>query len=154
MTDEEFESAIAEALDAMPEQFMEALQNVAVVWEEEPSAYHLGYDEEWGAEGEDEFDDLLGLFDGLSIVERANGATTTISPTSSPSSRAPTSAVLAVARKSWKKSARPSSMSWATTSALTRISWPPWATSRESSRTHLLNRQMLREALSPEPQRR
>ena len=64
----------------MPEQFLEALQNVAVVWEEEPSAYHLGYDddEEWGAEmrdaeGEDEFDDLLGLFDGLSIVERANG---------------------------------------------------------------------------------
>lgn len=73
MTDEEFESAIAEALDAMPGQFMEALQNVAVVWEEEPSAYHLGYDEEWDAEGEDEFDDLLGLSDGLSIVERANG---------------------------------------------------------------------------------
>ena len=78
MTDEEFEVAVAEALDAMPEQFMEALQNVAVVWEEEPSAYHLGHDEEWGAEmrdaeGEDEFDDLLGLFDGLSIVERANG---------------------------------------------------------------------------------
>ena len=73
MTDEEFESAIAEALDAMPEQFMEALQNVAVVWEEEPSAYHLGYDEEWDAEDEDELDDLLGLFDGLSIVERANG---------------------------------------------------------------------------------
>lgn len=112
MTDEEFESAIAEALDAMPEQFLEALQNVAVVWEEEPSAYHLGYDEGWGADpwhaedecresgaldehdaeddtaagyaedgyggdGEDgteyEFDDLLGLFDGLSIVERANG---------------------------------------------------------------------------------
>lgn len=67
MTDEEFEVAVAEALDAMPEQFMEALQNVAVVWEEEPSAYHLGHDEEWGAEmrdaeGEDEFDDLLGLF--------------------------------------------------------------------------------------------
>ena len=44
MTDEEFEVAVAEALDAMPEQFMEALQNVAVVWEEEPSAYHLGHD--------------------------------------------------------------------------------------------------------------
>lgn len=109
MTDEEFEAAIAEALDAMPEQFLEALQNVAVVWEEEPSAYHLGYDEEWDGEpwyaedecsepgtpdehdakdnaapgcaegdrgkegGEDDFDDLLGLFDGLSIVERANG---------------------------------------------------------------------------------
>lgn len=110
MTDEEFESVIAEALDAMPGQFMEALNNVAIVWEEEPSAYHLGYDEEWGIESafvededgpesytpaerdakddeaaedaggeyeaendEDEFDDLLGLFDGLSIVERANG---------------------------------------------------------------------------------
>ena len=110
MTDEEFEPAIAEALDAMPEQFMEALNNVAIVWEEEPSAYHVGYDEEWDIEpafvededgpesytpaerdakddaaaedaggeyeaedDEDEFDDLLGLFDGLSIVERANG---------------------------------------------------------------------------------
>ena len=88
MTDEEFESAIVEALDAMPEQFLETLQNVAVVWEEEPSAYHLGYDDDEeparpaadAAEndceeesGEDELDDLLGLFDGLSIVERANG---------------------------------------------------------------------------------
>ena len=50
MTDEEFETAIAEALDAMPEQFMEALNNVAIVWEEEPSAYHVGYDEEWDIE--------------------------------------------------------------------------------------------------------
>lgn len=114
MSDEEFEAAVAEALDAMPEQFMEALQNVAVVWEEEPNAYHLGYDDsdcdgpsygdlgyddacaidadgrtsgnagatdaqrdagdEYEAEdAEEEFDDLLGLFDGLSIVERANG---------------------------------------------------------------------------------
>ena len=159
MTDEEFESVIAEALDAMPEQFMEALNNVAIVWEEEPSAYHLGYDEEWGIEpafvededgpesytpaerdakddaaaedaggeyeaedDEDEFDDLLGLFDGLSTM--------TTSPTSSPSSKAHTSAASTAARKSWKRSARPSSMSWATTSALTRTSWPPWGTSK------------------------
>ena len=33
MTDEEFEVAVAEALDAMPEQFMEALRNVAIVWD-------------------------------------------------------------------------------------------------------------------------
>lgn len=81
MTDEEFEAAIAEALDAMPAQFVEALQNVAVVWEDEPSAYHLGYDD-WGddagacADVEEDGglpSDLLGLFDGLSIVERANG---------------------------------------------------------------------------------
>lgn len=144
MTDEEFESAIAEALDAMPEQFMEALQNVAVVWEEEPSAYHLGYDDDEeparpaadAAEndceeesGEDELDDLLGLFDGLSIVERANGYDDD-SPTSLPSSKAPTSAVSTAARKSWKRSARLSSTNWATTSASARINWPPWATSR------------------------
>ena len=88
MTDKEFEAAIEEALDAMPEQFLEALQNIAIVWEEEPNAYHLyggdPEDDSWedgeasdaeGAEDpEDELpDDLLGLFDGLSIVERANG---------------------------------------------------------------------------------
>lgn len=81
MTDEEFEAAIAEALDAMPAQFLDALENVAVVWEDEPSAYHLGYDDAWGdpedaadgSEGDELPNDLLGLFDGLSIVERANG---------------------------------------------------------------------------------
>lgn len=92
MTDDEFETAIEEALDAMPEQFLEALQNIAIVWEEEPSAYHLGYDDdEWEeraeerarCEGDDSeatdegyeplSDDLLGLFDGLSLVERADG---------------------------------------------------------------------------------
>lgn len=113
MTDEEFEAAMEEALDAMPEQFLDALQNIAIVWEEEPNAYHLyggdpeaesGSDsgtfgdpeaERWGGNGDsgvqsqsdatlgdaeapDDFDDalpddLLGLFDGLSIVERANG---------------------------------------------------------------------------------
>ncbi|MDE8701396.1 metallopeptidase family protein [Adlercreutzia equolifaciens] len=127
MTDEEFEAAMEEALDAMPEQFLDALQNIAIVWEEEPNAYHLYGDdpeaesgsdsgdfndpeneswgnsgtfgdpeaESWGGNGDsgaqsqsdatlgdaeapDDFDDalpddLLGLFDGLSIVERANG---------------------------------------------------------------------------------
>ena len=49
MSDEEFERAIEEALDGLPPQFLEALENVAVVWEEEPSAYHLGYEgDEWG----------------------------------------------------------------------------------------------------------
>ena len=65
MTDEEFEVAVAEALDAMPERFMEALRNVAIVWEEEPSAYHLGHDEEWGAEGyDDDIPDVITVFKG------------------------------------------------------------------------------------------
>lgn len=33
MTDEEFEAAIEAAIDAMPQQFLDALQNVAIVWE-------------------------------------------------------------------------------------------------------------------------
>ena len=82
MTDDEFEAAIVEALDAMPEQFLDALENIAIVWEDEPSAYHLGLDDEgdvasWQDDGECEDepvpDDLLGLFDGLSLVERAEG---------------------------------------------------------------------------------
>ncbi len=79
MTDKEFERAIEEALDAMPDQFLEALENVAVVWADEPSAYHWGWDgdENWedaeDAEDEPLPDDLLGLFDGLSLVERAEG---------------------------------------------------------------------------------
>ena len=81
MTDEEFEAAIEEALDAMPEQFLDALENIAIVWEDEPSAYHLGLDDEgdvasWQDASECEEpvpDDLLGLFDGLSLVERAEG---------------------------------------------------------------------------------
>ncbi len=72
MSDEEFQAAIEEALDAMPAQFMDALSNIAVVMEEEPSAYHLGYDEDEDYDPT-EADDLLGLFDGFSLVERANG---------------------------------------------------------------------------------
>ena len=51
MTDKEFETAIEEALDALPEQFLDALENIAIVWEDEPSAYHLGLDDEDKADG-------------------------------------------------------------------------------------------------------
>lgn len=140
MTDEEFEAALAEALDAMPEQFLDALENVAVVWENEPNAYHLGWDDAHedsevpagDGEGGELPDDLLGLFDGLSIVERANGYDDDI-PDVITVFKGPTSAASPAARKSWRRSARPSSTSWATTSALTRTSWPPWATSKPSS---------------------
>lgn len=72
MSDDDFQAAIEEALDAMPEQFLGALANVAVVMEHEPSPYHLGYDEDDDYDPA-EADDLLGLFDGFSLVERAEG---------------------------------------------------------------------------------
>ena len=34
MTDEEFERAIEEALDGMPEQFLDALDNIAIVMQD------------------------------------------------------------------------------------------------------------------------
>lgn len=161
MTDEEFETAIAEALEAMPEQFMEALNNVAIVWEEEPSAYHVGYDEEWDIEPafvEDEDgpesytpaerdakDDAAAEDAGRRIRGggrrgrirrpsravrravhrgRANGYDDDIPDVITIFKGPQQSAASTAARKSWKRSARPSSMSWATTSALTRTSWP------------------------------
>lgn len=41
MTDSEFESAVEEALGCIPERFLDALENVAVVVEDEPNDYHL-----------------------------------------------------------------------------------------------------------------
>ena len=67
MTEEEFENMIAEALDSIPEQFLEALENLAVVVEDEPSDYHLAMVGAPNPLGEDE---LLGLYDGTPLTER------------------------------------------------------------------------------------
>ena len=63
MTDEEFEAAVEEALESIPERFLEALENVAVVVEDEPECR--------GASIRD--DELLGLYDGVSLPDRADG---------------------------------------------------------------------------------
>ena len=100
MTEEEFEHAIDEALRSIPAEFLEALENVAIVAQDEPDAYQLERaaenDIEWSeeelaawldetqgdtAEGdtwdapdeeapEDDYDDLLGLYDGIPLTER------------------------------------------------------------------------------------
>ncbi len=68
MTDEEFEGAVQEALDGMPDQFMDALENVAIMVQDEPEPYQL---EELGTEGEP--GELLGLYEGVNLLERADG---------------------------------------------------------------------------------
>lgn len=70
MTDDEFEAAIEEALDLLPERFVAALDNIGVCMEDEPSEEQLAYGG-WGTETE--AGELLGLYEGLSITERGAG---------------------------------------------------------------------------------
>ena len=55
ISDEDFERAVSEALDLVPEQFMDVLENVVVLVEAEP---------------EDPQMELLGLYEGVPLSER------------------------------------------------------------------------------------
>lgn len=71
MSDDEFESVIEEALESIPEKFLEALENVAIVMEDEPGEYHLEALEAPDFLGASYFgDELLGLYDGIPLTER------------------------------------------------------------------------------------
>ena len=61
MTDAEFEEAIQAALDRIPDQFLDELENVAIVMEDEPNEYHLGevgIDDDYYADDYDDSDDF------------------------------------------------------------------------------------------------
>ena len=62
---EEFAALVEQALDGLPEEFAELLENVAVVVEEEPDPDDL---EELGMEPDEE---LFGLYQGVPLPERA-----------------------------------------------------------------------------------
>lgn len=68
MTDEEFEDVIQEALDAMPDRFLRALDNVGITYEDEPSAEQQDC-ADWGTSHEGT-GELLGLYEGLPLTER------------------------------------------------------------------------------------
>ena len=57
---QEFERIVSDTLDALPDQFRFALENVAIVIEEEPPR---------------EYGDLLGLYEGTPIPDRGAGYT-------------------------------------------------------------------------------
>ena len=69
MTDEEFEGAVADALDEIPDHLFEALENVIVTVADEPDEEQLAALDSEGAEVCD--DELLGLYDGLPLTERS-----------------------------------------------------------------------------------
>jgi predicted Zn-dependent protease with MMP-like domain len=65
---EEFEALVERAVEQLPEEFQEALDNVAVMVEEEPSEEDL---EEVGIDPEDpDADELFGLYQGVPLAQR------------------------------------------------------------------------------------
>lgn len=64
MSDAEFEDAVADALDAVPQRFLDRLDNVVFQVEREPTAEQL--EEAHGG-------DLLGLYVGVALPDRGEG---------------------------------------------------------------------------------
>ena len=61
----EFERIVSEALDSLPERFADLIENVIVTVEEEPGEDDLD-------SLEDDDGELLGIYRGVSLVERMN----------------------------------------------------------------------------------
>ncbi len=71
VTDEEFEAMVDKAIASIPAEIAEEMENVVVMVADEPD------DEQLATSGDDNAvfvgDDVLGLYDGVSIDERADG---------------------------------------------------------------------------------
>ena len=63
---EQFEELVAEALDSLPQEFAQLLDNVAVVVEDRPSAHDL----DSVGMATDEWSELFGLYVGVNLMER------------------------------------------------------------------------------------
>lgn len=70
ITDEEFETMVADAIDSIPERFIAELENVVFLVAEEPSEEQL-YEDEIG--DEEVLNNMMGLYEGISIDERGDG---------------------------------------------------------------------------------
>jgi predicted Zn-dependent protease with MMP-like domain len=64
VTRDRFRRLVDEALETIPEDFRDAMQNIAIVIEDEPTAEQL---DEVGIDPEDT---LLGLYEGIPLTER------------------------------------------------------------------------------------
>lgn len=67
MTRDEFDALVEEALATIPERFRDALKNVAIVVEDEPTDEQLDSVDDGSM---DEGDTLLGLYEGTPLTER------------------------------------------------------------------------------------
>jgi predicted Zn-dependent protease with MMP-like domain len=64
---EEFEALVEQAMEGLPEEFAELIENVAVLVEEEPDPEDL---EALGMDPDDPEAELLGLYQGVPLSER------------------------------------------------------------------------------------
>ena len=71
MTREEFDLLVEEALATIPQRFRDALKNVAIVVEDEPTPEQLAsIDDDEDYEDDEEEVTLLGLYEGTPLTER------------------------------------------------------------------------------------
>ena len=68
LSDEEFEGAVQDAIDSIPEEFLDELENVAILIADEPEEEDFEGDGYYTESG-----DLLGLYDGVSLTDRGDG---------------------------------------------------------------------------------
>ena len=67
LSDEEFEGAVQDAIDSIPDEFLDELENVAILLADEPEEEDLEGDGYYTEDG-----DLLGLYDGVALTERGD----------------------------------------------------------------------------------
>ena len=67
LTDEEFEGAVQDAIDSIPEEFLDELENLAFMTADEPEDDDYEGDGYYADSG-----DLLGLYDGMALTLRGD----------------------------------------------------------------------------------
>ena len=70
MSDEEFEGAIEGALDSIPDELVAEFENVIVLVQDEPDNWQVS---RRGDGKQSHSGDLLGLYDGVSLIDRGTG---------------------------------------------------------------------------------
>lgn len=71
MDDDEFKSAVRDALDSIPARFLDALDNVGIAVQDEPDQDQLDCSDQ--GTSDDETGELLGLYEGVALTERDGG---------------------------------------------------------------------------------
>lgn len=69
VTDAEFDALISRAMDELPQEYITGLDNVAILYADEPDEYQAAQS------GLREHDILLGLYEGIPLTQRGAGYT-------------------------------------------------------------------------------